>query len=80
MAVWAGNTIYSLVGISFLIDDNHIFYCKGKILLSNHKNLMMKRILVPTDFSYCANNATDFAVQSAKIFNAEITLLHSFEV
>jgi nucleotide-binding universal stress UspA family protein len=40
----------------------------------------MKRILVPTDFSTCANNAVDFAVQSAKLLPAEIILLHAFEV
>lgn len=40
----------------------------------------MKRLLVPTDFSKSANNAIDFAVQSAKILPAKITLLHSFEV
>ena len=40
----------------------------------------MKQILVPTDFSTCANNAVDFAVQSAKIFPVKITLLHAFEV
>ncbi|MEO8711562.1 MAG: universal stress protein, partial [Parafilimonas sp.] len=40
----------------------------------------MKQILVPTDFSKCADNAIDFAVHSAKILPAEITLLHSFEV
>jgi nucleotide-binding universal stress UspA family protein len=40
----------------------------------------MKQILVPTDFSECAENAIDFAVHSAKILPGEITLLHSFEV
>lgn len=40
----------------------------------------MKQIVVPTDFSPCANAAIDFAVQSAKLIPAEITLLHSFEV
>ena len=40
----------------------------------------MKKILVPTDFSTCANHAVDFAVQSAKIFPVKITLLHAFEV
>lgn len=40
----------------------------------------MKQVLVPTDFSKCADNAVDFAVQSAKILPAEVTLLHSFEV
>jgi nucleotide-binding universal stress UspA family protein len=40
----------------------------------------MKKILVPTDFSTCANNAVDFAVQSAKILPVEVTLLHAFEL
>lgn len=40
----------------------------------------MKKILVPTDFSTCANNAIYFAVQSAKILPAEIILLHVIEV
>ncbi|MBN8852031.1 MAG: hypothetical protein BGO55_26365 [Sphingobacteriales bacterium 50-39] len=39
----------------------------------------MKRILVPTDFSDCAARALDFAIQSAKILPAEITLLHAFD-
>jgi nucleotide-binding universal stress UspA family protein len=40
----------------------------------------MKKILVPTDFSTCAENAVNFAVESAKIFPATITLLHAFEL
>ena len=40
----------------------------------------MKQILVPTDFSNAAENAIDFAVQSAKLLPAEVTLFHSFEV
>ncbi len=40
----------------------------------------MKRILVPTDFSACASNAVDFAVQSAKILPVDVMLVHSFEV
>ena len=40
----------------------------------------MKKILVPTDFSPSAANAVDFAVQSAKILQTEITLLHAFEL
>jgi len=40
----------------------------------------MKKILVPVDFSSCANNAVDFAVQSAKYLPVEITLLHAFEL
>jgi len=37
----------------------------------------MNKILVPTDFSACAGNAISFAVQSAKLLPAEITLLHA---
>ncbi|MBZ5857625.1 universal stress protein [Flavihumibacter profundi] len=40
----------------------------------------MRKVLVPTDFSACANNAVAFAVQSAKAIPLEITLLHSFEL
>lgn len=40
----------------------------------------MKKIIVPTDFSPCAGNAMNFAVQSAKTLPAAVTLLHSFEV
>lgn len=40
----------------------------------------MKKILVPTDFSTCANNAVNFVVQTAKFLPVEITLLHSFEI
>jgi nucleotide-binding universal stress UspA family protein len=40
----------------------------------------MKQIIVPTDFSRCADNAINFAVQSAKILPAKVTLLHSFEI
>ncbi|HNP06261.1 MAG TPA: universal stress protein [Cyclobacteriaceae bacterium] len=36
----------------------------------------MKRILVPTDFSACANAATEMALQIAKLNNAEIYFLH----
>lgn len=39
----------------------------------------MKRILVPTDFSGCANNAVNFAVQTAKILPVEVAILHAFE-
>lgn len=44
------------------------------------KTLAMKHILVPTDFSSCANNAIDFAVQTAKLSNGDVTLLHVFEM
>jgi nucleotide-binding universal stress UspA family protein len=40
----------------------------------------MKKILVPTDFSTCANNAVNFAVQSAKYLPIEVTLFHAFEL
>ena len=41
---------------------------------------MLKKIIVPTDFSACANNAVEYAVQSAKILPVEVIVLHSFDV
>jgi nucleotide-binding universal stress UspA family protein len=40
----------------------------------------MKRILVPTDFSFCANKALDYAVCLAKKADIEIILLHACEL
>ncbi len=40
----------------------------------------MKQLLVPTDFSTCADNAIDFAVQSSKMFSLPITLVHAFDL
>src|SRR5688500_16506686 len=40
----------------------------------------MKRILVPTDFSFCANKALDYAVCLAKKSGAEIVLLHACDL
>lgn len=40
----------------------------------------MKQILVPTDFSKCAETAIDFAMHSSDILPAKVTLLHSFEI
>lgn len=40
----------------------------------------MKKVLIPTDFSTCASNAVEFAIESAKEMPLEITLLHAFEL
>lgn len=40
----------------------------------------MKRILVPTDFSSNAENALRYAVEMANAFNADIHLVHSFDL
>lgn len=40
----------------------------------------MKHILVPTDFSKSAENAIEFAMRSAQMIPARVTLLHTFEV
>ncbi len=37
----------------------------------------MKPILIPTDFSRCAQNAIDYAVSIAKKTKAEIIILHA---
>lgn len=36
----------------------------------------IRSILVPTDFSACAAKALDHAIAMAKVFGAEVTLLH----
>ncbi|MDF1696972.1 MAG: universal stress protein [Saprospiraceae bacterium] len=36
----------------------------------------MKKILVPTDFSACANSASEYGIQLAKLASAEIHFLH----
>ncbi|MEO7977703.1 universal stress protein [Flavobacterium sp.] len=40
----------------------------------------MKKILLPTDFSDAATNAFVHALEFAKIVNAELILLHTFEI
>lgn len=40
----------------------------------------MKKILFPTDFSEGATNAFIHALEFAKIVNAELILLHTFEI
>ena len=40
----------------------------------------MKTILVPTDFSKSAKNATDYAIKLAKEFNMDLLLLHLYHV
>jgi nucleotide-binding universal stress UspA family protein len=40
----------------------------------------MNKILVPTDYSDQAHNATDYAVKLAEKFNASILLFHAFHV
>jgi nucleotide-binding universal stress UspA family protein len=41
---------------------------------------MIKKILVPTDFSACAENAAKFAGKIAEQFNAEVTLYHIYAI
>ena len=43
------------------------------------KNIFMKKILVPTDFSACANNALNFAMEIAKLLASHIILVHTVE-
>ncbi len=40
------------------------------------RNLAIKRILIPTDFSETANLAVEHAVKMARLLDSEITLLH----
>src|SRR5687768_8790645 len=42
--------------------------------------MAMKKILVPTDFSSCADKALNYALEIAKKSEAEIMLLHASEL
>lgn len=37
----------------------------------------MKHLLIATDFSSCADNAMEYALNLAKVFNSEVTVLHT---
>lgn len=52
---------------------------KGLIFICQKPN-KMKHILVPTDFSPYAQNALDYAIEIAKIFNSSLHLLHTYVV
>ena len=39
----------------------------------------MKKIIVPIDFSDASRNASEYAVRLAKIFNAEVELMHVYK-
>jgi nucleotide-binding universal stress UspA family protein len=45
----------------------------------NRKAGVMKKILMPTDFSQCALNALGYAVDIANQFGCKITLLHTYK-
>ena len=40
----------------------------------------MKTIIIPTDFSDCANNASEYAAKLAKSIDAKVLLLHVYHV
>ncbi len=48
--------------------------------MCNLKKHIMKKILFPTDFSEAATNAFVHALEFAKVVNAELILLHTFEI
>jgi nucleotide-binding universal stress UspA family protein len=41
--------------------------------------IKLERILIPTDFSECSRQATNYAIELAKRFDAQIYLLHVVE-
>ena len=41
--------------------------------------MSFKKILVPTDFSIHAGVALDHALDLARVFEASVTLLHTYE-
>lgn len=60
---------------------NDLFLYLNDLLEKHSKNhFIMKRILVPTDFSEQAENALKVAVQIAKTYGSEIFIIHSMEM
>ena len=51
-----------------------------KTVRASSRNIKLKKILVPTDFSERSQKALKYALQFAKQFKSEITLLHVVEV
>ncbi|HIG30966.1 MAG TPA: universal stress protein [Verrucomicrobiales bacterium] len=51
-----------------------------KTVRAPSRNIRLKKILVPTDFSERSQKALKYALQFAKQFKSEITLLHVVEV
>lgn len=59
-----------------------MFYLKSDavILLLIKNRTAMKKILVPIDFSETSENAFVYALEMAKLYKAELLLLHTFEL
>jgi len=53
---------------------------KEIVFCNRNENRLMKRILVPTDFSDNALNALRYASRIAKLFDAEIYILHAYKL
>ena len=64
------------MAITGVNDKCHLCVQRKKINLN--KMLQMKTLLVPTDFSKCAENALNYAIALAKKENMKIILLHAF--
>lgn len=69
---------------SMIIFITHYDQCQVKLIknlafLTGHKPGVMKRILVPTDFSENATNALEYAVETASALKAELLILHVYK-
>jgi nucleotide-binding universal stress UspA family protein len=64
----------------YFYQNYYSHYRTLKASIGSAKNTVMKRILVPTDFSACADNAINFAIQAAKFLPSKILLVHAFEL
>ena len=42
--------------------------------------LVLRNILVPTDFSETSDKALDFAIELAQKFEAQVTVMHAYEI
>jgi universal stress protein A len=51
-------------------------YCLRHTVLSRKNSMQLESILVPTDFSFHASRAFDWAIDLAQRFDAQIVLVH----
>lgn len=66
-----------MITVTVAINGRHFFTeRKGAILTPLLQPVVMKKILVPTDFSQAAQNAGEYALSLAQVTGASVHLLH----
>ena len=63
--------------ISIIFYNALTYYLPKCLMLFLVKTTIMKKILIPIDFSVCADNAIHYAIQLAKVAKADIHICHA---